>query len=50
MYYVMSIEKGIFGGPYSFKQATKERDYWETFGVDCVVLKVVIGIDGKEVK
>lgn len=48
-YYVL-LEGGRCDGPYTFKEAMIERTKMETFGIYCEILKVVVDVNGKEVK
>ncbi len=48
-YYVLTNGRELFG-PYTFKRAIQEQNYWREFSVAAIILKEVIDIEGKEVK
>lgn len=50
MYYVMLVKDNTVCGPYKFKDAMKEKNYWDNFGEKTVILKVIVDVNGKEVK
>ena len=49
-YYVISVSFNTFEGPMSFKDAVATHKLMSEFGESLVITKVVVGIDGKEVK
>lgn len=48
-YYVYHFG-GKTEGPYTFKQAMKEKEYWDSIHDWCRILKVVVDFTGEEVK
>lgn len=49
-YWVYSPEFRTIHGPYSIREAMREKDEYDYFEEKFLILKTVIGIDGKEVK
>lgn len=49
-YYIVITDSRDLFGPYTFKKAIKEQNYWREFSVTTIILKEVVDIDGKEVK
>lgn len=48
-YYVLANSRELFG-PYTFKKAIQEQNFWKGFSVSAIILKEVIDTEGKEVK
>lgn len=48
-YYVLTNSRELFG-PYTFKKAIQEQNFWKGFSVAAIILKEVIDSEGKEVK
>lgn len=44
------IEHDRVEGPYNFREAERERNWWQSFGNKSLILKLVVDENGKEVK
>lgn len=48
--YYVKIGSDRVDGPFTLREAEKERNWWDRFGEKSIVLKLVINEEGKEVK
>lgn len=49
-YFVFIKEDERIDGPFNFREAERERNFWQRFGYTSSILKIVVDYEGNEVK
>lgn len=49
MYYVIILSERTFTGPMQFREAIKEKDRCDSFGMSSIIARSVVDVEGKMV-